>query len=91
MSNEQEVHVYVIGSDGTEVYAAHSREQMEEWYRKTGSDYAEEDLRDHFEEIADIDTPMIFKNEESGNLETTTYRALALDSDLPTQLLTSYN
>lgn len=87
---EQEVHVYCIGSDGTEMYAAHSREQMEEWYRKI-SHNAEEDLRNHFSEITDIDRPVTFKNEEMGYLETTTYRQLALESDLPTQLATGYN
>lgn len=87
---EQQVHVYVIGSDGTEVYAAHSTEEMKEWYRKITPDH-EEDLTHNFSEIADIDTPMKFKNEETGEIETTTYRQLALDNDLPGQLLTGYN
>lgn len=86
-----EIHVYLIGSDGTEYYAAHSEQEMRDWYLRTiGDDSAVEDLRDEFEEVTDIDSEFDFNDD--GEMKRTTWRKLAEEcNELPCQLSTGYN
>lgn len=86
MSNE--IKVWQIGPDGTEYYAARSEQEMREWYAGI-SDTAEEDLRDYFEPVEDIDTEFDFNDE--GEMKKTTWRKLAEESsELPNQLASGY-
>lgn len=86
----QTIRVFVIGSDGTEVYAAHSVEEMAEWYRKLMGKDAEEDLGDYFQELTDIDSEFDF--DDDGTKVKTSWRKLAAERhDLPCQLSTAYN
>jgi len=82
--------VWVIGSDGTEVYAAHSEEEMKQYYREMcgTEEYCEEDLRDNFTEITNLDAEFEFNDD--GNTITTTWKKLAEESHLPCQLSTAY-
>ena len=83
-----EIHVWQIGPDGTEYYAAHSEKEMREWY-STLTDTAEIDLRDYFEEVTDIDSEFDFNDD--GEMKRMTWRKLAEDcSELPCQLSTGY-
>ena len=83
-----DVKVFQIGPDGTEYYAARSEEEMREWY-KTISDTAEEDLRDYFEEVTDIDTKFQFNDD--GEVRSVSWRDLAMEcAELPCQLSSSY-
>lgn len=84
----EEIHVYCIGSDGTEIYAAHSEEEMKAWYRElVGEETATEDLADYFEEITDIDTKFQFNDD--GETVAATWRELAMRGDIPAQLSTT--
>ena len=85
----QTVRVFVIGSDGTEVYAAHSVEEMAGWYRKLMGTDAEEDLNNYFQELTDIDSEFDF--DDDGEKTKTSWRKLAEGRDLPCQLSTGYN
>lgn len=91
---EQQIHVYLIGSDGTEYYAASSEQQMRDWYAKTvGDDSVEEDLREHFEEVTEIDAKFPFNDD--GEMRETSWRELAQEmrqaGHWPCQLSTGYN
>lgn len=88
--NMETIRVWQIGPDGTEYYAAHSEEEMKDWYRKTvGEEQAAEDM-DDFEEVHDLDTVMPF--DDDGVKTTTTWRKLAEDCpELPAQISTGYN
>ena len=91
---ETTIRVWQIGPDGTEYYAARSEQEMRDWYRALfgpGEQIdCEEDLRDHFEEITDIDAEMDFNDD--GEKKRTTWRKLAEEyAELPCQLSTGYN
>lgn len=88
----EEIHVYIIGPDGTEVYAAHSEEEMKNYYRKLcgGENFCEHDLKHHFSEIKDIDSEFVTVNED-GQQFITTWRKLAKLANIPNQLSTGYN
>ncbi len=85
--NDKTIRVWQIGPDGTEYYAAHSEEEMREWYKATADNW-EEDLRDHFEE-QDPDAEFDFNDD--GVVTRTTWRKLAEEQQLPSQLSTGYN
>jgi hypothetical protein len=90
--SEKSVRVWQIGPDGTEYYAAHSEEEMKAYYRSIcgTEEHCEEDLRDYFEEVTDLDAEFNFNDD--GLKTRTTWRKLAEDqSDLPTQISTGYN
>jgi hypothetical protein len=88
---DKPVRVWQIGPDGTEYYAAHSEEEMKQWYRENvGDESAEGDLRDYFEEVTDLDAEFDFNDD--GEKTRTTWRKLAEDqAHLPTQISTGYN
>lgn len=89
---EKPVRVWQIGPDGTEYYAARSEEEMKAYYRQiVGDDEScDEDLRDHFEEVKDLDAEFDFNDD--GEKTRTTWRKLAEDqAHLPTQISTGYN
>ena len=90
-NTQNEIHIYRIGSDGTEYYAAHSEEEMRQYYREIcgTEDYCEEDLKERFEEVTDIDTE--FDYSEDGKKIKTTWRKLAEASQMPCQISTGYN
>jgi len=90
MASEQ-VKVFQIGPDGTEYYAAHSEQEMRDWYAKTvGGPEAAEDLQSYFEEVTDIDVEFNFSDE--GKERRMTWRQLVLECDeLPCQISTGYN
>lgn len=88
---EEPFRVWQIGPDGTEYYAAHSEEEMKAFYREMcgTEEHCEEDLRDYFEEVTDLDAE--FEYNDEGRVERTTWRKLAQRSKLPTQLSSGYN
>jgi hypothetical protein len=85
------VKVWQIGPDGTEYYAAHSEEEMKKYYREIcgSEEHCEEDLREHFEEITNLDAEFDFNDE--GEKKRMTWRKLAEDQELPCQISTGYN
>lgn len=86
------VHVWQIGPDGTEYFAAYSEEEMRTWYRECVGDdeRRKDDLRDYFEEVADLDTEFEFNDD--GIRITTTWRKIAeSEPQLPAQISTDYN
>ena len=88
--SDKPVRVWQIGPDGTEYYAAHSEEEMIAYYKSLGTDTEEEDLRDYFEEVTDLDTEFDFNDD--GEKKRTTWRKLAEEqATLPTQISTGYN
>jgi len=89
VSDETIIRVWQIGPDGTEYYAAHSEEEMKSYYRSLGTPECEDDLRDHFEEVTDLDAEFDFNDD--GVMRRTTWRKLAEESYLPCQLSTGYN
>jgi hypothetical protein len=86
---DKSVRVWQIGPDGTEYYSAHSEEEMKKYYRSLGTDTCEEDLRDHFEEVTDLDAE--FEFDDDGERSRTTWRKLAESMPIPTQISTGYN
>ncbi len=92
----QEVHVYVIGQDGTEIYGAHSEAEMRAHYlaQACDKDEAADDLLNHLYEIHDLDTPIDYLAEDE-NCELIpmriTWREIAEDAVLPVQLSSGYN
>lgn len=91
----QNVRVWQIGTDGTEYYAASSVKEMKRWYMQLAGtnkdDHArhERDLREHFEEVEDIDAEFDFNDD--GEKRITTWRKLAQEcKELPCQLSTGY-
>jgi hypothetical protein len=84
-----EIRVWQIGPDGTEYFAARSEEEMRAYYALL-SDTAEEDLRDYFEEVSDIDAEFDFNDD--GEMKRMTWRKLAEEcAELPCQISTGYN
>ena len=69
------IKVFVIGSDGTEVYAAHSVEEMAASYRELMGQDAEDDLDNYFRELTDIDSEFDF--DDDGEKKKATWRRLA--------------
>ena len=90
MSNH-DIRIWQIGPDGTEYYAAHSEEEMKTYYREIcGTEkHCEDDLRDHFEEVTEIDREIEYSDE--GIVKRTTWRKVAENLTLPTQISTGYN
>ena len=90
MSDTQTIRVWQIGPDGTEYYAAHSEEEMRKWYTETVEpDIGDNDLRDYFEEVTDIDKEFDFMDD--GEVKRMTWRKLAEEcGELPCQLSTGY-
>ena len=87
-----EIHVYHIGEYG-EVFAAHSEQEVKDYYRDLYSytqEEADKRFADEFREITDLDTPFKMKDSDDGSEAMTTWRKLAEDCDLPTQLSTMY-
>jgi hypothetical protein len=95
MSEAKEViRAWIIGLDGTEVYVAHSEEEMRQYYTDlVGAEDAAEDLAKNFTEIPQdqMDEELNFKQENpvTGKVETvtTTYRKLAEEGDIPSQIV----
>jgi len=92
------IRAWVIGCDGTEVYVAHSEEEMRQYYIElVGEADAAEDLAAHFTEIPqdqmDVERNFSEENPETGKFEKvlTSYRKLALEGEIPGQILSSYN
>ena len=85
-----EIHVWQIGPDGTEYYAARSEEEMKDWYRKNSDpEICEDDLRDDFEEVTNLDQEFDFTAD--GITRKITWRKLVEDlTELPTQISTGY-
>ena len=85
------IRVWQIGPDGTEYYAAHSEQEMREYYLNiVGREMGEEDLRDYFEEVTGLDIEFDFNDD--GEKKRTTWRKLAEKCDeLPCQISTGYN
>lgn len=85
------IRVWQIGPDGTEYYAAHSEQEMREYYKTLVDEETwTEDLRDYFEEVTDIDKEFNFNDD--GEHRKTTWRQLAQEcTALPCQLSTGYN
>jgi len=86
------IRVWQIGPDGTEYFAAHSEDEMKDYYRRTmgiGPE-TERDLTRHFEEVENLDEEFAFNDD--GHLTNTTWRTLAESaSSLPCQISTGYN
>lgn len=89
--SDETVRVWQIGPDGTEYYAAHSEEEMKAFYRGICGmeEHCEDDLRNHFDEVSDIDAEFDFN--EDGQTVRTTWRNLAEQSKLPTQISSGYD
>lgn len=85
-----EIKVFQIGPDGTEYYAAHSEEEMREYYKGlVDEETATEDLRDYFDPVKNIDEEFDFNDD--GENKKTTWRKLAEECvELPCQLRTGY-
>ena len=94
MTNDKSnIRVWCIGPDGTEYYAAHSEEEMRDFYvGLVGKEEAERDLAEHFEEVPQAALDVEFQFDEDGNKIMTTWRKL-IDSaiTIPTQISTGYN
>lgn len=85
--------VWQIGPDGTEYFAAHSEEEMKEYYRTMlgprEKQLAEHDLKHHFEEVLDLDTEFDF--EDDGEKTRSTWRKIVeTGAKLPCQISTGY-
>lgn len=90
---DKTVRVWCIGPDGTELYAAHSEEELKAYYTKlVGKEQAEADIAESFSELSqsDLDTEIDWVD-SCGNKIRTTYRKEAEASLLPTQIATGYN
>jgi hypothetical protein len=74
-----ETHVFQIGPDGTEYFAANPEEEVKAFYREIygSEEHCEEDLREHFEEVTGIDLEFDFNDD--GEMKRTTWRKLAED------------
>jgi hypothetical protein len=87
-----EIHIWQIGPDGTEYYAAYSEQEMKTWYRQNADPKTcEDDLRDDFEEITDLNREFDFTDD--GVTRKTTWRELLeglTEANLPTQISTGY-
>lgn len=90
MSDETVIRVWQIGPDGTEYYAARSEEEMRAYYRTlTEPELADEDLKDHLEEVTELDSEFDFNDD--GDVKRTTWRKLAEEcGELPCQISTGY-
>ena len=93
---DDKVRVWCIGSDGTEYFAAHSEEEMRQYYIDLmgtgGRDQAEDDLLNYFDEVPEEELDVEFNFNNDGTLERTTWRKLVAEEiDVPTQISTGYN
>lgn len=87
-----QIRVWQIGPDGTEYFAARTEEEMRAYYRlNSDPDTCEEDLRDNFEEVLDLDAEFDF--DDDGEKKKTTWRKLAEENSdqIPCQISTGYN
>jgi hypothetical protein len=86
----EQVRVWQIGPDGTEYYAAHSEEEMKSYYRDLcgSEEYCEDNLKNYLEEVTDLDREFQFNDD--GKITKTSWRKLAEEAQLPTQLSSSY-
>lgn len=93
MNEPKTVHIWRIGADRTEFYAAHSEEEMRRYYiEQVGPEQAAEDFLDCFEEVPTPQLDKEFDYDEDGVMVRMTLRKLiAHDCVLPTQISTGYN
>lgn len=84
------IRVWCIGSDGTEMFAAYSKAEVRKYYRSLGTPECEDELKNYFSELSDIDRRFRFKD-GNGKTVVTTWREIAAECDLPAQVGTSYN
>ena len=93
MNITAKIRVWCIGGDGTEYYAAHSLEELGQFYLDlVGWQQLLEDVSSGFRELskAQLDAKFDF-SEEDGTVRRTSFRKLAKDAKLPNQLSTGYN
>ncbi len=87
-----DIKVFVVGPDNTEIFAAHSESELRSWYiNLVGKEQMEEDFEEGFYEIEDIDSEVEFFDEDLGEKVNSTWRRLAEDAILPTQISSGYN
>lgn len=90
--SEEETKIWCIGADRTEYYAAHSEEEMRQFYiGLVGKQQAEEDFEGCFEELAESELDAEFEMEEDGEKRKTTWRKELIGAHIPCQISTGYN
>lgn len=83
--------VWQIGGDGTEYYAANSEQELRDFYiGLVGKEQAEEDFTDEFRKLTDSEMDAEFDFNDDGDVRRTTFRKLANDAVLPTQISSGY-
>lgn len=86
------VRIWCIGGDGTEYYAAHSEEEMRQFYVwLVGKEDAERDMADHFSEVPQSAMDVEFDWDDDGKKIKTTWRKQVEGAHIPCQISTGYN
>lgn len=90
---KSKVRVWCIGSDRTEFFAAHSEEEMRQYYtRMVGKSQAEEDFAEYFTEVPEAVLDVEIELDDDGKKLMTTWRKQADSATIiPTQISTGYN
>lgn len=93
MEDKQKVRVWCIGPDKTEFYAAHSEEQMREFYLEmVGRKHAEADFAAYFQEVPESELDTEFDLGGEGNPVKMTWRKLIqLHETIPAQIKTAFD
>lgn len=89
-TQEQTINLWRIGEE-SEIFAAHSEQEVREYYSKLAGKYADEGLQSLFEKIPDSELDSEFDFYDDGEKRRTTLRKLAADiAIIPTQICSSY-
>jgi hypothetical protein len=93
MAGDPRVRVWCIGSEKTEYYAAHSEEEMRQFYiEMVGKKHAEEDMAAWFQEVPESELDTEFDLGEEGNhVKTTWQKLIQLHETIPAQIKTAFN
>ena len=88
----RKIRVWCIGGDGTEYYAAHSLEELGQFYLGlVGWQQLLEDVSSGFRELSNTELDAKFDFDEDGVVRRTSFRKLAKEAKLPNQISTGYN
>ena len=86
------VRVWCIGADRTEMYAAHSEEELRTMYvEMVGEDQTVEDFAEYCEELSPEEMDAEIDFNDDGKIIKTTWRKVAEGGRVPAQISTSYN
>jgi hypothetical protein len=91
MRRELTTRVWCIGASRTEYYAAHSEEELRDFYAEmAGKKHAEEDFAAYFKEVPETQLDTEFELEADGKTIKTTWRKLVdLHESIPALIHTA--